>query len=475
MPKIKSSLKSKLDSYVKSKSGLKVENEKVFCMICVKHINVTESKYKCRIDEHLSSDYHKKRKDIEEKRQQTIGEAFDNHNNHNNVDNYFKQRLTEAMIESNIPLHKLNVKPFKEFLQEFTGRQIPSESTLRKGYIEPLYKKIIDKIRDIIGSNYVYFMIDESHDSCDRKVFNVLVGVLNGEYSKPMLMDMKFIDNTTHSTIQTTFMDCCQTLWPKGIPYDKVLLLVTDAAPYMVLSANNLKTFFTNMSHITCVVHGLDRVCRVIQENCQQLNKFIACMKKCLLNSNSKQMLYKEVTGLPLPPNPIITRWNTWMETALYYRENYTLIKNFVDSLNSDSKTYSTKKIKCLINNSEFKNQLFGINDYKIIVESINRLLDPHLSLAEQKSIIDNTFIQLNGYPKEKLEKVLKKNKDLESFCNNEDFEKRCLTAFAPIVSVEIERSFSRYKHILSDRRHSFTENSLKMQLIIQFNEFLNE
>jgi len=43
MPKIKQSFKSKLNIYVKSLHDLKVENESVFCMICVKPIQVNES------------------------------------------------------------------------------------------------------------------------------------------------------------------------------------------------------------------------------------------------------------------------------------------------------------------------------------------------------------------------------------------------------------------------------------------------
>jgi len=41
---------------------------------------------------------------------------------------------------------------------------------------------------------------------------------------------------------------------------------------------------------------------------------------------------------------------------------------------------------------------------------------------------------------------------------------------YAPITSVDVERSFSLYKHILSNRRFNFNENHLEMYLIISFN-----
>jgi len=39
---------------------------------------------------------------------------------------------------------------------------------------------------------------------------------------------------------------------------------------------------------------------------------------------------------------------------------------------------------------------------------------------------------------------------------------------FAPISSVDVERSFSKYKHILTDRRKRFLFENLKKVLIIQ-------
>lgn len=42
--------------------------------------------------------------------------------------------------------------------------------------------------------------------------------------------------------------------------------------------------------------------------------------------------------------------------------------------------------------------------------------------------------------------------------------------AYAPIVSVDVERSFSDYKLIFSDRRQSFTEDNMEKHIIVMFN-----
>jgi len=41
---------------------------------------------------------------------------------------------------------------------------------------------------------------------------------------------------------------------------------------------------------------------------------------------------------------------------------------------------------------------------------------------------------------------------------------------YAPITSVDIERSFCIYKYILSNRRHNFKKHNLEICIIIYFN-----
>jgi hypothetical protein len=41
---------------------------------------------------------------------------------------------------------------------------------------------------------------------------------------------------------------------------------------------------------------------------------------------------------------------------------------------------------------------------------------------------------------------------------------------YALIIIVDVERTFSLYKHILSNRRYNFQEHTLEMDIIINFN-----
>ena len=50
--------------------------------------------------------------------------------------------------------------------------------------------------------------------------------------------------------------------------------------------------------------------------------------------------------------------------------------------------------------------------------------------------------------------------------------KKKTAYKFAPITSVDVERSFSTYKRILDDRRDNFFDINIEMIIIVNFNNF---
>jgi hypothetical protein len=62
----------------------------------------------------------------------------------------------------------------------------------------------------------------------------------------------------------------------------------------------------------------------------------------------------------------------------------------------------------------------------------------------------------LNKNALQKLNKSIGKNPELITFINQNDFEHKLKTLYAPLVSIDVERSFSKYKRLLTDRRTGF-------------------
>ena len=76
-------------------------------------------------------------------------------------------------------------------------------------------------------------------------------------------------------------MDNCLTLWPSGIKYDKVTMVVTDQAIYMIAAFSNLRYgLFDKLKNIPFLDHSLYRICEVIRTKSDFLSDFISCFKK---------------------------------------------------------------------------------------------------------------------------------------------------------------------------------------------------
>ncbi|KAL4126639.1 hypothetical protein QTP88_010851 [Uroleucon formosanum] len=63
--------------------------------------------------------------------------------------------------------------------EKYTSREIPSDSTLRKTYVNDIYEETMKNIREQIKGNKIWVSIDETTDSEGRYVANVIIGTLN--------------------------------------------------------------------------------------------------------------------------------------------------------------------------------------------------------------------------------------------------------------------------------------------------------
>ena len=60
----------------------------------------------------------------------------------NNDKKEFYEDLCRTMVKANIPWRKLDNVYFRNFLQKYTNKIIPNESTLRKNYLSAIYSSV---------------------------------------------------------------------------------------------------------------------------------------------------------------------------------------------------------------------------------------------------------------------------------------------------------------------------------------------
>jgi hypothetical protein len=129
---------------------------------------------------------------------------------------------------------------------------------------------------------------------------------------------------------------------------------------------------------------------------------------------------------------------------------------------------------KDLVKSNTLENSLIEIRRMSFLTEAISELQNQGLKTCKQLEIIESVEDQLSGNSLVKLEKSLLKNPDLKKFTDGEnDYEFRYNTRFAPLVSVDVERSFSLYKDILSDKRQNMTSKTIENLNVISFNNYL--
>lgn len=179
----------------------------------------------------------------------------------------FYTDLSRAFIRADIPIFKLKNPALKDFLEQYTGKTIPEESTIRKKYVNIIYEETLTSIRQNIQDGPIWVSIDESTDADGRYVGNVIVGKLSSEPYNSFLLNCEQLDKCNHKTIAKLFNDSMNLLWPEGVKYENVFLFLSDTAPYMFKAGNVLNAFFPKLIHVTCLAHGFHRVAETIRSS----------------------------------------------------------------------------------------------------------------------------------------------------------------------------------------------------------------
>lgn len=479
----KSGYSSHLNFLLQDKPGLQVKDNKIYCISCNTYI--LQKKY--HIDHHLASDKHR------------------NVSKQNQFE--FNKDLTAFLVHSNIPWNQLQNPKFQDFMINcINGKYsketiLPSESNLRNNYLNKIYEEKKKYIREELKDSFIYLMVDETQDGMGKHVANVLIGKLSqSEESKSHLLASKVLDATNHASIVNLVVDTLKDLW--GTNYqknkDNFLCFVTDAGSYMLKAGKILGQMFSNLTHVTCLAHGLNRVAEKVRNLYPKINTLIDNVKKIFNKAPKRIAKFKEtLPNMPLPPKPVLTRWGTWLDAVAYYDTNFDQIKEIINTFNSNE-AVSIRKAQKVFRDPIIRKDLefVNINIGNIIRSSINKLQNPKLTVSEALNIVNGTEkklsrsrLHLKGKQVyHKLKTVLKNNPgyttvtavnnllrgqetELTTNINKNTLQNYTYLNYVPLTSVDVERSFSSLKWIYTSRRRSLTAINLERIMIIYFED----
>ena len=155
--------------------------------------------------------------------------------------------------------------------------------------------------------------------------------------------------NVNSSIILPTLNDILRQLETKRKNF---ALLLTDASRYMSLAGKTLNKLCLFLMHVTCVAHLLHNCAMRVRAYFRNIDEIVATIKAATIKNKDRKNGFHEA-GLPSPPDPVITRWATWLKAASYYSENLpafrTIVNNWTSGglLVSRAKTLSMRMIWC--------------------------------------------------------------------------------------------------------------------------------
>lgn len=194
---------------------------------------------------------------------------------------------------------------------------------------------------------------------------------------------------------------------------------------------------------------------------------------------------------MPLPPEPIITRWGTWLTAVAYYCDHFEDVRAVVNTFN-DEDAESIVRAKQLFSNNQVKTDIvFVKSNFSMIPKAINKLESKGLELNKSLKCVESVHTNLNSMRDKKyvrkLDRVLQRNVGFGTLKAIRDilyFQKPSVDEyiqkltpdelakfkFAPTTSCDAERTFSAYKQVFTDRRKRFSFENLKKHMIVKCN-----
>ena len=119
----------------------------------------------------------------------------------------------------------------------------------------------------------------------------------------------------------------------KGQPYFAEIHL-SRGVLVLINRENRGVTVYPSLMHVNCVAHLLHNCAMRVHAHFKNIDEVIATIKAATIENKDRKKDFHDA-GLPSPPDPVITRWATWLRAALYYSENLPAVRTIVNNWTS--------------------------------------------------------------------------------------------------------------------------------------------
>ena len=343
------------------------------------------------------------------------------------------------------------------------GKDCPSETACRMR-VPALGENQKSEIRTSMNGEQIFLIADESTISGDR-YFNILVGSVNNP-SKTFLMECIVLQNSVTGEVVCQLID--DAIRYLGTPRGNFLLLLSDAASYMISAGSVLKNMYPNLFHVTCIAHLLHNCAMKVRTNSPAVDELIARIKATVTKNATRRELFCEIGQ---PPEPVVTRWATWLESGLWYAEHLHEVRNIID--NCDGTGLILNRAKAAVADERLTQELIDLVKYRSLIALIKNAESSTYTIRAAMSDLNSLSFGNDPYKiRPYLDARIARN-DITRIISH------LRTDISPLTysllencqptSSAVERSFSILKHMLRDDRH-FLPKNLANYAMLTFN-----
>ena len=427
----------------------------LYCLLCCQTVNCEK---RFRVESHRNSAKHRKLlfTATDAKKSQTFFPS---------LKKYFRCKLVEAFLSADIPLHKLQ-NPL--ICQLFTDldQTVPSQSACRM-QVDTLAAQETLRLKELLHMKTVFLVVDESEVS-GQKYFNVLVGD-TAVPEKTYVVECSAVTSVNQIIVATIIDDALKKL---DVERNNFVLLLSDAASYMTACTNALKLLYPRLFHVTCMAHLLHNCAEKVRSHFADVDNLIAHVKAATIKNKNRRQKFSKIGS---PPQPVLTRWGTWLNAAEYYAKNLQEVRDIVNSF--DGQGILVSRAKAAVNDCNIAESLVKIQrDYQELPKLIKQMESSKYTLLEAHADISAVDLKqdcvgIGAY----LKKRMLKNKDVKAIVSLQK-EGVSPALYAELqccqpTSASVERSFSMLGKLLRKDR-PFLSVNVNKYLSVYYNKF---
>ena len=155
-----------------------------------------------------------------------------------------------------------------------------------------------------------------------------------------------------------------------GINRSFFWLLLSDAAKYMIAAGITLKSLYPKLFHETCVANLLHNCATKIKSHFEDVDQQIAKVKTVTIRNKTRQAKFSAIGH---PPQPVPTKWGSWLNAALYYAKSLPEVKAIMESFVGSGILVTQAKVS--LQKSGLAGQLLKVKDqYECLVKLIEKM-----------------------------------------------------------------------------------------------------